>query len=213
MGNGRRFVWIGMTVAVLAGVASVAVPASAQEPDEKKAVPLTPLVQLQGYEFICKGVGFFGGFGQYCLGGSFQERNVTIFRSGRVVSVLTGAEQSSTPSGDSFTYTYTQQPAEVDEPKASARSINDLIAYLNSQSITNWRGPCDLVPTPDTDLTGLFTKSSYTILWYPADGSRHYTVISHIPHAKACPPQVHAIFDAIAAFGKTGTRSAVTDEP
>lgn len=38
-------------------------------------------------------------------------------------------------------------------------------------------------------------------------------------HVKACPPQVHAIFDAIVAFGKTGTRSAVsavsavTDEP
>jgi hypothetical protein len=95
---GSRILWTGMAAAfLLAGAAS----ASAQEPGEKKAAPLVPLVQLQGYEFICKGVGFFAGFG-------------------------------------------------------------------------------------------------------------------HVPHAKACPPQVHAIFDAIVAFGKTGTRSAVsavTDEP
>ena len=175
----------------------------------ERAAQLIPLVQLQGYEFICKGV-FFVGFGQYCAGGPFRERNVTIFRSGRVVSVLTGAEQTSTSSGDTYTYSYTQHPAEVDEPKASPRSINDLVAYLNSQWITNWRGSCDLVPTPDTDLTGLFTTSNYTIIWYPADGSRHYTVITHSPHVKACPPQVHAIFDAIVAFGKTGTRSAVS---
>jgi hypothetical protein len=202
----RRFSWIGMAAVLLAGVAS---PGSAQE---QAQVQLVPLVQLQGYEFFCKGVGIFGFGGHYCQGGLARERSVTVFRSGRVVSIFTGAEKIGTLSDGEIQYTFDPLVPLVKEPKASQRSVASLIAYLNSQWITNWTGPCNPVPIPTTDLTSEFTYARYSIVWFPADGSRHYTVLDNrVTHA--CPPQVNAIFNAIVAFGNTGTRSATADEP
>jgi hypothetical protein len=208
MRNGRRFFWIGVAAALLAGVPS---PGAAQE-EAQAQVPLVPLVQLQGHEFICKSVGIFSFGGHYCRGGVAQERSVSIFRSGRVVSVFTGTQETATLVGDAPQYDFRSLVPLIKEPKASARSVANLIAYLNSQWITNWTGPCNPIPVPTTDLTGELSDFRYTIIWFPADGNRHYTVLDN-KAARVCPPQVNAIFNAIVAFGSTGTRSAATDEP
>jgi hypothetical protein len=206
MRNGRRFFWIGRTAGLLA---SVAVPGFAQE---QAQVQLVPVVQLQGYEFLCKGVGIFSFGGHYCQGGLAQERSVTVFRPGRVLSVFTGAQKTGSLTNGEIQYTFAPLVPLVKELNASQRSVANLIAYLNSQWIANWTGPCNPIPHPTTDLAGEFTYARYSIVWFPADGSRHYTVLDNRV-SRVCPPQVNAIFNAIVAVGETGTRSAVADEP
>jgi hypothetical protein len=184
---------IGIVVALLAA------PAWSQE----KKAQLVPLVQLKGDEFVCQEPGFFGFGGRYCIKGAARERSVTVFRSGRVIAIETGADEAAQdPAGA----VYTPIPSTVNELQASRRSIVDLIAFLNSQVVAGGITCNPLSPSNVPGVDGL-SFSRYSIVWFQTDGRRDYAFLDNTS-TRRCPPRIAAIFDAIVAFGETGTRTA-----
>lgn len=194
----KQLSWIGIVVALLAA------PAWGQE----KAAPLVPLVQLKGDEFVCHHIGFFEFGGRYCVEGAGRERSISVFRSGRVIAVTTGTNE--TAQGP-FSAMYTPIPSTVSEPQASRRSIVDLIAFLNSQSIPVGITCNPLGPPPSNPLEAGLSFSRYSIVWFQADGRRAITFLDN-QSTRLCPPRISAIFNAIVAFGETGTRAAEAAE-
>jgi hypothetical protein len=174
--------------------ALLASPALAQE----KAAKLAPLVQLQGVESLCERAGIFGFGGRYCIQSTSRERSITVFRSGRVLSILTGVKQASS---DPFTATYTPIPSTVRDENASKREITDLITLLNAQSIANGGGPCNpLPPIPPGSITAPPRIFRYNIVWFPADNSLRSYIAIDSDSTRACQPRIQAIFDAIVDF-------------
>lgn len=188
------FCWLGILVALLGA------PAQGQE----KAAQLVPLVQLKGDEFVCHHIGLFDFGGRYCIEGAGRERSIAVFRSGRVIAVTTGTNETAQ---DPFDAVYTPIPSTVSEPQASRKSITDLIAFLNSQSIAVGITCNPLGPPPSNPMEAGLSFSRYSIVWFQADGSRAITFLDNTS-PRLCPPRIKAIFDALVAFGEDGTRAA-----
>jgi hypothetical protein len=193
MWNRLRFSRIASAIPLLTVLAAPAL-------GEEKAAQLVPLVQLQGYEFICERVGSLGFGGRYCQEGTAQERSITIFRSGRVISIRTATNRTSREPGN---VAFTPLPSVVKEFQATRRAVVDLIAFLGAEGISRRHGPCNPLPASSTDPTGELSFARYSIVWFQADGSRSYTVLDD-RSTNACPPQIHAIFDSIVTFGEGG---------
>lgn len=191
MWNRHRFSWIASAIPLLTVLAAPAL-------GEEKAARLVPLVQLQGYEFICETVGSLGFGGYYCQEGTAQERSITIFRSGRVISIRTATNRTNRGPGN---VELTPLPSVVKEFQATQRAVVDLIAFLSAEGISRRHGPCNPLPVPSTDPAGEVSLARYSIVWFQEDGSRSYTVLDN-RSTNACPPQLHAIFDSIVAFGE-----------
>jgi hypothetical protein len=186
--------WLGMLVAFLAA------PAWCQTQP-------VPLVQLKGDEFVCHRIGVFEFGGRYCIAGAGRERSISVFRSGRVIAVTTGANERAQ---DPYSAVYTPIPTAVNELQASRKSIVDLVAFLNSQSIPV-RITCNpLGPRPSDPFEAGLSFSRYSIVWFQTDGSRATTFLDERSPI-LCPPRIQAIFDALVAFGETGTRAAEAD--
>ncbi len=186
--------------------ALVAASAQGQERPPEKAAQLVPLVQLQGYEFTCSVLGTVGFFGFYCVDGTARERSVTVFRSGRVLSAFTGTRETRADD-PSAPVVYTPLPSEARDLRASRRSIVDLIAFLDAEGISGLTSPCDPLPGSAADPGRSTSFARYSIVWFEPDGQRFYTDLDS-GATRSCPPQVHAVFDALVAFGETGTRPA-----
>jgi hypothetical protein len=157
---------------------------------------LTPLVQLQGDEFLCSAIspGTIPFEPSFCSRGTFRQRSVSVFRNGRVIAVST---QQPTVFGEHPAATSTVQ--EVNVPRGR---IQTLSAFLVSQQIADRRGFCNPYSTLGDQLKA-FSSAGYEIFWYGTDGGRT-TLTLGLQYARACPPEVLAIFDAIAGFGGGG---------
>lgn len=191
------FSWIGILVAFLTA------PAWGQE----KAAQLVPLVQLKGDEFVCHKIGLFDFGLRYCIEGEGRERSISVFRSGRLIAVTTGANETAQ---DPYDAVYAPIPSTVSEPKASRKSIVDLIAFLSSQSISVGITCNPLGPPPSNPFEAALSFSRYSIVWFQTDGSRAITFLDNTS-TRLCPPRIKAIFDALVAFGETGTRATAAE--
>jgi hypothetical protein len=121
-----------------------------------------------------------------------------------VIAVTTGASERAQ---DPYDAVYTPIPSTVTELQASRKSIVDLIAFLNSQSISVGITCNPLGPRPSNPFEASLAFSRYSIVWFQSDGSRAITFLDEMS-PRLCPPRIKAIFDALVAFGETGTRAA-----
>jgi hypothetical protein len=164
------------------------------------AAQLSPLVVLQGDEFLCSGItqGSIPFEPPFCSKGTSRERSVSVFRNGRVIDVAT--QQPFIFQGAS---TASSTAQDVTVSRAQVRSLS---AFLDSQQIANRRGFCN----PFSDVTGPlkdFSSAAYKIFWYAAHG-RRTTITLDLQDPRPCPPEILAIFNAVVGFGSSGSAAA-----
>ena len=167
------------------------------------AAQLSPLVVLQGDEFLCSTIiqGPIPFEPPFCNKGISRERSVSVFRNGRVIDVAT--QQPFIFEGAS------KAASTVRDVTVSRGQIRSLSAFLDSQQIANRRGFCNPFSGVTAPLKD-FSSAAYKIFWYAADG-RRTTITLDLQYPRACPPEILAIFNAIAGFGSGGSAAAAAE--